>query len=86
MLDEFDEEGYNGVGDDDVEGRADPVDTTVDSFSGVLENDKVVENVVEYGVGDEDGHDGGVFPSDEGFPRELEHAAFVEGPFRDEGF
>ena len=85
MLDEFDEEGDEGVGESDPEHRASPVDAALCAFTGIQENDKVVEDVIQNGVGDEDGHDGGIFAAYEGLPRKFQHAAFIEGPFRDEG-
>ena len=85
MLDEFDEEGDNCVGDEDVEGGTDPVNAAVSSFSGVPENDQEVENIVEDGVGEDRGHDGSIFPTNKGLPGELQHAAFIKGPFRDKG-
>ena len=52
VFDEFDDEGDDGVGDEDVERGANPVDTTAGSFSSVSENDQVVEYIVENGIGD----------------------------------
>ena len=65
VFDEFDEEGDDRVGDEDVERGADRVDTTAGSFSSVPENDQVVEDMVENGVGDNYRHNGSIFPSDE---------------------
>ena len=85
MFDEFDEEGDDSVGNEYVERGTNPVDTIAAAFSSVPENNQVVEDIVENSIGDDYGHDGGVFAADEGLPRKIEHSAFVEGPFRNEG-
>lgn len=82
MFDEFDEEGDGGVGEGNPEHGTLP--SEADVVGAVADADQVEEEVVHDGVGDEYGHDGGVFAADEGFPGELEHAALVEGPFREE--
>ena len=82
VFDEFDEQGDDGVGEGDPEHGALPAEA--DIVGAVADADQVEEEVVHDGVGDEYGHDGGVLAADEGFPGELEHPAFVEGPFREE--
>ncbi len=82
VLDEFDEQGDDGVGEGDPEHGA--ATAEADVVGAVADANQVEEKVVHDGVGDEYGHDGGVFAADEGFPGELEHAAFEERPFRDE--
>ena len=82
VFDEFDDEGDDGVGEGDPKHGTLP--SEADVVGAVADADQVEEEVVHDGVGDEYGHQGGVFAADEGFPGELEHAAFVEGPFREE--